>query len=408
MVSVATQCKGGSESITLSQKRYFYDRSLFGHGNDELWQVPVCLKGENDAQKCVLLTKKEQTFSLPACSPWVMANAGANGYYRTGYSSDALGNMSHSAEKDLTPAERIMVLSDSWASVRVGEQKIGDYLALAEALQSDRTRAVLEQMASQVTYIGDYLVSDSDREAYEQWVRRLFSPIAKELGWSPKPGESDETKSLRARIMSVLGHAGHDPEVIAEARRLTDQALRDPSKLDHTIAVTAFRLAGENGDSALYDELMNHLQQKGGSLEDYYIYFQAIARFKDPKLLQRTLDFAVSPSVRSQDSLGLISDVMQNPAGTRVAWDFVRSHWTDIEKVGGGFTSGEVVNATSVICDSGMRDEVQDFFATHKVPTAERTLKQSLERINYCVDLKSQQTPQLALWLERQGAAPGQ
>ena len=408
MVSVATRCKGGAESVTLSQKRYFYDRSLFDRGNDELWQVPVCLKGENGAQKCVLLTKKEQAFSLPACGSWVMANAGANGYYRTGYSSDAIGNMSHSAEKDLTPAERIMLLSDSWASVRVGEQKIGDYLALAEALQSDRTRAVLEQMAVQVTYIGDYLVTDNDREAYEQWVRRLFSPIAKELGWSPKPGENDETKSLRARIMSVLGHAGRDPEVIAEARKLTEQALRDPATIDHTIALTAFRLAGENGDSALYNELMNHLQQKGGSLEDYYIYFQAIARFRDPKLLQRTLDFAVSPSVRTQDSLGLISAVMQNPAGTRVAWDFVRSHWTDIAKVGGGFTSGEVVGATSVICDSGMRDEVQDFFATHKVATAERTLKQSLERINYCVDLKSHQTSQLASWLEQKGASPGQ
>jgi aminopeptidase N/puromycin-sensitive aminopeptidase len=106
--------------------------------------------------------------------------------------------------------------------------------------------------------------------------------------------------------------------------------------------------------------------------------------------------------------LGLISAVMQNPTGTRVAWDFVRSHWTDIAKVGGGFTSGEVVGATSAICDAGMRDEVQDFFSTHKVPTAERTLKQSLERMDYCVDLKSRQAPQLASWLEHQGAAAGQ
>ena len=115
--------------------------------------------------------------------------------------------MGQNAEKELTPAERIVLLSDSWASVRVGEQQIGDYLALAEGFQSDRTRAVLEQMAGQVSYISDYLVTDSDRDAYEQWVRRLFSPIAKELGWTAKPGEGDETKELRARIMSVLGHA---------------------------------------------------------------------------------------------------------------------------------------------------------------------------------------------------------
>jgi aminopeptidase N/puromycin-sensitive aminopeptidase len=112
--------------------------------------------------------------------------------------------------------------------------------------------------------------------------------------------------------------------------------------------------------------------------------------------------------VRSQDTLGLISVVMENPAGTKIAWDFVRAHWPEIEKVGGGFTSGEVVAATSVFCDAGMRDEAQDFFTTHKVPTAERTLKQSVERMNYCVDLKSRQTPQLSSWLERRGAASGQ
>src|SRR5215469_10220631 len=409
IISVQTQCTGGANAVTLSQKRYFYDRSLFEQGNDELWQVPMCLKQDGGkGQKCVLLTKKEQTFTLPACGSWVVANAGATGYYRSGYTPEAIRAISKTAETDLTPAERIFLLSDSWASVRVGEQQIGDYLALAEGLQTDRTRAVLEQMAGQVNYISDYLVTDTDRDAYEQWVRKLFSPIAKELGWTPKPGESDETKALRARIMGVLGHAGRDPEVIAEARKITNQALRDPSTIDHTVAFTAFRLASENGDTPLYDDLMNHLQQKGGSLEDYYLYFQAIAQFKDPKLLQKTLDFAVSPAVRTQDSLGLISAVMENPAGTRVAWNFVRNHWTDIEKVAGGFTSGEVVGATSVICDAGMRDEVQDFFTTHKVPTAERTLKQSLERINYCVDLRSHQTPQLSSWLEHQGASPGQ
>ena len=97
---------------------------------------------------------------------------------------------------------------------------------------------------------------------------------------------------------------------------------------------------------------------------------------------------------------------MQNPAGTRSAWDFVRAHWGDIEKVGGGFTSGEVVASTSAFCDAGLRDEVQDFFATHKVPTAERRLKQAIERMNYCVDLKAQQTPQLSSWLEQHASGP--
>ncbi len=412
MVTVQTQCAGGSSTVTLAQKRYFYDRTLFQAGNDELWQVPVCLKqgGETgkSQSKCVLLTKKQDNFALPGCGSWLMANAGAQGYYRTGYSSDAIRAIGQDIEKKLTPAERIVLLNDSWSSIRVGEQPIGDYLALAESLQSDRTRAVVEEVTEQLEYISDHFVTDSDREGYEQWVRRLLTPMAQELGWTPKPGESDETKTLRCRVMHTLGYAGRDLEVLAEARKLTEQALDNPAALDHTIAFTTFSLAAQNGDAVLYDKVMDHLQKKGASLEEYYLYFQTSARFSDPKLLQRTLEYALTPAVRSQDTLGLISVVMENPAGTKVAWDFVRGHWPEIEKLGGGFTSGEVVAATSVFCDAGMRDEAQEFFATHKVPTAERTLKQSVERMNYCVDLKSRQTSQLSSWLERRGAASGQ
>jgi aminopeptidase N len=409
MVSVRTQCSGQSTTVTLSQKRYFYDRQLFQAGNDELWQVPVCLRegGGKGQTKCVLLTKKQDSFTLPRCGSWVMANAGAQGYYRTGYSSDSIRSIGRDIEKSLTPAERIVLLSDSWASIRVSEQEIGDYLALAEGLQSDRTRAVVEEVTGQLEYISDHFVTDSDREGYEQWVRRLLTPAAKELGWTPKPGESDETKTTRSRVMHALGYAGRDPEVLAQAHRLTEQALENPASIDHTIAFTAFSLAAQNGDMALYDKIMDHLQKKGSSLEEYYLYFQTAARFSDPKLLQRTLEYALTPAVRSQDTLGLISVVMENPAGTKVAWDFVRARWPEIEKVGGGFTSGELVAATSVFCDAGMRDEAQTFFAAHKVPTAERTLKQSVERMNYCVDLKSRQTPQLSSWLERRGGASG-
>jgi len=411
MVSVQTRCVSGNTTASLAQRRYFYDRSLFDATNNEMWQVPVCMKEGSEKgsepSKCVLLTKKQENFELAGCGPWVMVNAGAHGYYRSGYSADAMRAMGRDIERDLTPAERIMLLSDSWTAVRVGQQRIGDYLALAEGLQSDRTRAVLEEVTTQLDYISDQLVTEQDRPEYERWVRQLLTPAAKQLGWSPQPGESDETKEMRARVLYSLGYAGKDPGVLREARKLTEEALNNPSSIDHTVAFTAFSLAALQGDTALYDRILEKSKNKNATPEEYYLYFGALSRFHDPKLLERTLDLAVSPAVRSQDSLGLISAVMRNPAGTELAWDFVRAHWSDIEKVGGGFTSGEVVAATGAFCDARLRDEARQFFADHKVPTAERTLKQSVERMNYCVDLKAQQSPQLRSWLEQHGGAAG-
>ena len=188
---------------------------------------------------------------------------------------------------------------------------------------------------------------------------------------------------------------------------MTERALQDPASIDPTVAFAAFSLAAENGDAALYDEVMAKLQAKGASLESYYLYFHTLSRFRDAKLLERTLEYAISPAVRSQDTLGMISAVMRNPAGARLAWEFVGQHWTDVEKVGGGFTSGEVVAATNVFCEAGMHEQVREFFALHAVPTAERTLKQSLESIQNCTDLKSRQTPELSVWLQQRGSASG-
>jgi aminopeptidase N len=410
LVSVRTQCSGRATEATLSQTRYFSDRRLFESGSQELWQVPVCMKEggeEKGTAKCVVLTKKQESFTLPGCGSWVMVNAGARGYYRSGYSSDAIRAMGRSVEKEVTPSERVVLLGDSWASVKVGEQQIGDYLALAEGLQDDRTRAVVAQLTYKLEYISNYLVSDADRNGYEQWVRRLLTPAADELGWQPGPGESDETKKLRARVMYTLGYAGRDPDVIAEARRLTEKALLDPASIDPTVAFAAFSLAAQNGDAVLYDKLIAKIQTRGTTLEGYYLFFQTLSKFRDTKLLRRTLEYAISPAVRSQDTLGVIAAVMKNPAGRQLAWDFVRGHWAELNKVGGGFTRGAVVAATSAFCDTGMQEQVQDFFAAHTVPSAERTLKQSLESIHNCADLKSRQTSQLSAWLQQRGSASG-
>jgi len=409
IIEVKAQCKGNSTIVALTQQRYFVDRIKFSEPNDQLWQVPLCLKGSATGKgtvKCELLTKKEESFTLPGCSTWVIANAGATGYYREGYEPNAVRALSSDAETKLTPAERIALQNDIWASVRVAREPVGDYLAFAQGLLSDHNRAVIEDVLGRLNYIGTYLVSDSDRDEYRAWLRQYLTPAMKEVGYEPKPGESDEQRTLRSRLFNALGYDARDPETLAEARKLADKALADPSSVDSELAGGALPLAALNGDSEYYDKLIAALKNPK-TPELYYTYFYTLPQFTDPKLLQRTLDYAISPEVRSQDALQLITNVMGNPAGEKLAWDFIQSHWDAVSKAGGPFASAEVVGATGVFCDAGMRDQVTTFFTAHRVQAAERTYKQSIERINNCVDLKAQQETQLASWLGEHGTASG-
>ncbi len=407
IVNVKAECSGNSTNVTLTQKRYYSDRTLFEAKNDQLWQIPLCMKGSaGGPAKCEVFAKREETFTMPGCSNWVMGNVNAAGYYRVGYDAGTVRALAAVAETKLTPAERIDVQNDIWANVRIGREPVGDYLAFAQGLQSDRNRAVMGDVFGRLNYIGEYLATDNDRDSYRAWVRQYLTPMLKNLGWDPQPGESDEQSTLRLQVLGSLGYDARDPEVLAAARKIADKALADPSAVDHQTAGGAFGLAALDAGPDFYDKIMAGMKSPK-SPEEYYMYLYTLPQFRDQKLLERTLELAISPDVRSQDALSVVTSVLGNPDGRQLAWNFIRQHWPELEKAGGPFASAQIVGATSMFCDPALRDQVTDFFAAHKIAAAERTYKQSIERINGCVDLKTQQQPQLASWLGQHGSQGG-
>ena len=180
--------------------------------------------------------------------------------------------------------------------------------------------------------------------------------------------------------------------------------MQNPGSVPNELVVPAFALAASNGGSDLYEKVMAGTKN-AQTPEQYYLYFYTLPSFSEPELVQRTLAFAVSPDVRSQDSLGLIGAVMGNPDAEKIALDFVRSHWAEVEKAGGPFASAQVQGSVASFCDSAMKNQVQEFFSAHPSEAAERTFRQSMERITNCIDMKTEQSNQLASWLRGQGGS---
>ncbi|HXO19554.1 MAG TPA: ERAP1-like C-terminal domain-containing protein, partial [Thermoanaerobaculia bacterium] len=290
-----------------------------------------------------------------------------------------------------------------WALVRVGRTSIADYLALAQGLQGSRERAVASLLIDRLQYVGNYLVEEGDRERYRSWLASLLKPAAQELGFAAAPGDSDDRKTLRATVFQALGNAG-DPQAIAAARRLAEQALHAPAAVDANLASAALRIAARNGDAALYDRFLAAMSA-APTPEWTFRFLSALTAFRDEALIRRSLDLALSPRLRAQDLPAFTSQLLANPAGQRLAWEFLKAHWPELQTRVVSFGGGGAVGALGSICEAGMGGDVERFFAAHRAPGAERTVRHSLEDIRNCVELKSRQQKPLHDWLQRSAAA---
>jgi aminopeptidase N/puromycin-sensitive aminopeptidase len=173
---------------------------------------------------------------------------------------------------------------------------------------------------------------------------------------------------------------------------------RKDKTLDATLSDAAVVVSASHGDAALYDKLLA-VSRSSGDPEAREDALRTLARFRDPELVQRTLEYLVSGEVRNQDSWVVLVALLRDGRTREQAWDFMRANW---DKVRAQLTvsSGEdVVGATGFFCSVERRDEVTNFFAAHKVEASERTLAKAVDRINACVQLRATQEGDFHRWL---------
>jgi aminopeptidase N len=399
LVHVDIECGASGASAMLMQDRYVQDP-----GGPALapvtWTIPVCLKTSSGTTICEVFSGKQAAMKLDACPAWVLPNAGARGYYRTSYSPEMLRKIA-AGLSTVTPAERIGLLSDEWALVRAGRHDVGSYMDFASVFGAERTPEVMSTLAGTLDSIGDDLTTSTSRPAYRAWVSRLLGPAMKELGWRAQPSEPDSRRELRAIVARTLGDTARDPEVLRRSREIVLEELKKPGTVEPTLLNVAVTLAAIQGDPMLYEM---YLERARAALdpEDKYRYLHALAAFADPILVRRTMDYILSPEVRNQDAKSLIADLLVNPSVNSLAWGMLKQRWDEVQKKTGQFVGNTViVSALSSFCDTRTLEDIRQFFSTHKIPDAERTLQQALERIESCARMAESQAPKLEAWLTR-------
>ena len=399
LVTVSGSCHVDRTPLNLAQERFLLSASTAAK-QDQLWSIPICTRAAgNRGSACFLANKKTEVVDVNACPAWIFANRDAKGYYRVLYQDPKdLMAVAAAAEKELTVAERIAFVEDTWAMARSGKQPVGIFLDVAQELRSERNRNVVDFIAEHFSGIARSLVPEQEKTKYDGIIRRQFAPLAKEIGWSPSANDTDDQKAQRADLLGILGFAA-DPEAVAEARKIAQAYIKDPGSVEGTIIGPALTVAAAYGDDALYDQFADAMEHAHNT-EEHYHFLYALTAFRRPELAKRTLALVDQKKIREQDYTGVFSALLVASPAREIAWDYLKAHWDSLAEKVASFGGRGAVSALAGFCSVEMRDDIQQFFTSHRAPGAERALRQSLERINSCIEFKQLQGGNMQKFLQ--------
>ena len=406
LLHVAESCDTIGRRLTITQER------ALPRGQSaaaESWTIPICahVVGAKTNEPCRVVTRAEETLLLrdvvgearnvvgetsrsdaaESCSRPLFLSRNGTGYFLVDYAKsqrDALRD--HLSE--LTPAERISYHGNEWLLVKGLRRDAGEYLALLRAMPRRPDRPLTTAVTDNLGWLDQRLVDDHNRAAWQAYVHQVVSGQAP-VAWDAPAGESPEARITRAAVLWTLGKIDNDAEVIAGARKVADQYLKNPSSVDAVIAERALRLSAIHGDQEFYERVLNQLT-KAPTPELANRYRNVLTYFRDPKIIPAVIDYIYSDRVRTQD-LPVVTSVMFNDPATRpAAWAAAKSHWTEIMKKSPG-TAGRLVGAAGQFCDPESRKDVAAFFADHAPRGGQRGLDRALDTIDSCIAFRTSQ-----------------
>jgi len=401
VLNVDAQSSSGGRELVLSQERFVYDRDSGETPEDTLWQIPLGIT-QGGAAPAISIVMSERQSRIPLAAPgtdsgadqWFKVNPLQTGFFRVNYSPEDWERLLPViSSMELPATDRLGLQNDAYALSRAGILPVSQFLTVAGAYRNEDDASVWSDLASNLGEVNSLIAGEPYHQAYRSFARDLFRPAAVRIGWDARPGEGHLDALLRTTVLSQAGSYG-DTEVLEEARGRFSRYLQDPASLHPDLRGLVYSLAAQTGERDTYDQIWK--LAKNTSLQEEHIrLLLSLARFASPDLLQETLERSLSDDVRSQDTITVVTAVASNIHGRGLAWSFVKDRWEEFDRRygGGGFGLMRLVSICGGFADAGKLAEVEAFFQEHPVPAAERTIRQSLERIRLNIS-----------WLDRNGA----
>jgi puromycin-sensitive aminopeptidase len=386
------------------QQRFFSSR-ISGKQNKEntLWQIPFkyeSITPQTDTSELFSILASKKSVPLLGTSIGKL-NYGEGSFMRTRYDIETLIQLEKEVrEKKLSTRDRLGLIRDMFALAEAGYIPTTDALEFSLAYKNETEYIVWSELALGISRVYNIISDEKWKEVYKKYAHSLFAPLAKRMTLDKKDGEEHADTFLRSLAVSYAAWS-EDSHAITEAQKRFKNKAKNPIHAD--IRNCVYSIVASHGGEKEWNEFKK-LYLKEELHEEKDRYGRALTQFKDKVLLEKTLHFALSKDVRTQDAPFLIVQVWQNTYGRDLAWKFIKQNWPTILKQygeGGHFLS-------RLLSPLGTHTKTKDildakkFFTTHAAPGSDRTLEQAYERMYSNVEWLKEDGKRIQAWLKKE------
>lgn len=372
-----------------------------GKGMGTKWQVPLAvMRATKKKPDQYMLTGASETIKKYPANEWIKLNAGETSFVRVKYSPERLALLEQELQKKrpaLSEEDRFGLIRDAFALAEAGQQSTASVLKLAKTYQNDESYIVWATITENILRISNMIADQPYFGDFKRYVRELYTPLGKKIGWTKKPKEKYDFTLLRGMVMSVLG-MHDDPDTVEYALKHFVQAKKGGIHPD--IRGTVYNLVAMHGTNEQYAELKKMFATEDLEEEKDRL-LRALCLSRDEKHLQVQLDHAFSPETRGQDAVKALAFIMNNPHGREVAWTHFKRSWHEIERRHGqgGHLFPRFISPLSHFTTRQKAAEIIMFFKKNPPTGTERTVEQVLEQIESNVAWIDRDRQELTLYV---------
>jgi puromycin-sensitive aminopeptidase len=374
----------GPRGLRLNQQMFRYLQD--GSDQERKWHVPIFLRAGTKTgviEKTILLADGQQSVELGDPVEWAVVNAGGHGFYRVRYGADLFDSLKHGLQVRLSAVERFSLVNDTWASTLAGLTSLIDYLSLIDLLSDENDVNVWTTVIGSGHHL-ERILDDPQCATLAKRLRTLLGPAVARFGWTPRQGESDLESQLRGDLINALGTLGDDKGCQERARELFALYEKSPDIVERNLIPALIAIVAHTGTAADYDKFYGRFKNAQTPQEETRFLF-ALANFRLPELIDRTLDLTINGEVRTQNSPYLMRGILLNKPARVKAWVFMKAHWEEMLRQYPDNAIPRMCEGIVGLATAELEADVRDFFARHPVKQGTKQMEQHLERLHVAV-----------------------